>query len=463
MIRRAGRAALAYCLAVTLAFAQTAQGPAPFAPSNPANLGPTAYRVVANLKGTQPETLGANIAGTSYTRLDGRRLCQSARVAAYNVQVVFNGQQVAQNTGSLTTAAGDTGNPNDIWLQLALEVGGVNQGLLTWNGVQPFNIPAGFPNAMTDPTGYLLPAATSFYLRFSESIDSTAKAMTRPYNAGPSNYQFQVSYSNNASGQASGTGSLTVANASSTAWEPIAIIGVPQGPMTAVGVIGMSISGGTLDTNPDAYGGYGWIGKGVNAVSPNIPVLSLSRGSSETIDYLNAAGTRLALLPYVDVVIYDEATNDIAVGGATLAQLQTNAQQIWKQIRAAGKKLYAVTVMPRTTSTNSWATAAAQTPVTGFTEGGIRDQYNSWLYTELQAGVIDGLVDPALGRYAIGTAAVWVNTSGGGVEDPANLSKWITTNGAATTDGTHPSSSTGTNAVAIAAATLTAFVTAMGW
>src|SRR5262249_9148167 len=82
-------------------------------------------------------------------------------------------------------------------------------------------------------------------------------------------------------------------------------------------------------------------------------------------------------------------------------------------------------IMPRTTSSDSWATAANQTSVSGFGVGELRDQFNAWVLTQVGGGLLDVVIDP--NPY---------------VEDQSHPSKWISNNSAnyPTTDGVHPSS-----------------------
>lgn len=72
-----------------------------------------------------------------------------------------------------------------------------------------------------------------------------------------------------------------------------------------------------------------------------------------------------------------------------------------------------------------WTSAADQTPVSGFTVGGVRDQFNTWLFTQVGLGLLDAVID--------------VNPY---VEDQSNHGAWITTGAInyPTVDGVHPSS-----------------------
>jgi hypothetical protein len=58
-----------------------------------------------------------------------------------------------------------------------------------------------------------------------------------------------------------------------------------------------------------------------------------------------------------------------------------------------GCKVGAVTLTPRTTSADSWATVANQTPMSGYTTAGIRGQFNAWLFAQKALGNLDFIVD----------------------------------------------------------------------
>jgi hypothetical protein len=83
--------------------------------------------------------------------------------------------------------------------------------------------------------------------------------------------------------------------------------------------------------------------------------------------------------------------------------------------------------------------AVSQTPVTGFTVGGLRDQYNTWLKTQAGLGLIDVVLD---------VNTIW--------EDPNNHGKWLPS---CFFDGTHPNAyaafTGATNLITPWAATLT--------
>jgi lysophospholipase L1-like esterase len=204
------------------------------------------------------------------------------------------------------------------------------------------------------------------------------------------------------------------------------IIGMPAYNYPAVVIFGDSIQYGTGDAR-DANNSVGYVQRGLytGGIGGNpVPSINLSKPGEKASDIANGGGTlRLTALKYASDVITDYLTNDIAASNS-YATCIANLQAVWNLFKAYGVRVTQVLIMPRTTSTDSWATAANQTPVAGFESGGVRDQVNAFIISKVADGTIAGYIDP--------------NPV---VEDPANHGKWIT-NGTAsypTADGIHPS------------------------
>jgi len=95
--------------------------------------------------------------------------------------------------------------------------------------------------------------------------------------------------------------------------------------------------------------------------------------------------------------ICEMATNDMGALAA-LATLQVPKIAEWKRLYDSGIRVFQVTCTPQTTSTDSWATTANQTPSTNFGPGSFWEQFNAWL-------VAGAPVDPTtLAPVAIGTS-----------------------------------------------------------
>lgn len=250
------------------------------------------------------------------------------------------------------------------------------------------------------------------------------------------------------------SGALSTPSGGQGSFPPgVLVLGVPSAPHPSVMYFGDSIAYGANDTTaPDSLGSSGYIQRGLEAVGPNsypLPNFKYAFPGQELLQYSLASIPRgMNLVQYMTHIIMQLGTNDIAVAGQTAAQLEANITSFctWAKsiIGPYGKppKIYVVKLLPRTTSTNSWATAANQTPVAGFTIGGARDQYNTWLSTQVGLGLIDGVIDP--------------NTV---CEDQVNHGVWVT-NGTAnypTTDGIHPTSALDILAAAVVSTSAATF------
>ena len=97
---------------------------------------------------------------------------------------------------------------------------------------------------------------------------------------------------------------------------------------------------------------------------------------------------------------------------STTAQVKAAIKSSIAKMRSLGiPRIYVSLVLPRTASTDSWATIENQTPSTGFAVGGVRDQVNEWI-RGLCDGLADGVIDTCTG-VAIGAAWLPGKTSDG--------------------------------------------------
>ena len=214
---------------------------------------------------------------------------------------------------------------------------------------------------------------------------------------------------------------------------PLIFLGrfIGPGHLAVIG-IGDSILDGTGDqANPaPVISGYGFFNRaaldsnGANAIA----MFNLTRHGQAAANFVNPNRQKRQsqFLPFANVVVEEYGTNDLASAGSgdpvtILGRLDT----IWSMARAAGvQKIIRTKLMPRTKSTDSWATLANQTPNSGWEAGGKRDTINAGFQTALGNGKIDVLLD---------TLAV--------LADPTDHSRWRT-NGTAkyvNTDEAHVS------------------------
>ncbi len=212
---------------------------------------------------------------------------------------------------------------------------------------------------------------------------------------------------------------------------PLVFLGRFTGPghLSVIG-IGDSILDGTGDSaNPvPVISGYGFFNR--SAVDSNganaIATFNVTRHGQTAGNFVNPSRQtrQVKFLPFANVVVEEYGTNDLgSSGGGVPSAILANLQTIWSTARAAGvQKIVRTRLMPRSTSTDLWATLASQTPNTGWESGGKRDTINAGLQTALANGKIDVLLDPFAALAA-----------------PADNSRWLTngTSKYTTADGTH--------------------------
>lgn len=154
------------------------------------------------------------------------------------------------------------------------------------------------------------------------------------------------------------------------------------------------------------------------------------------------AAKRLALVENATAVFCDLGSNDIA-NSRTLAQLQADAQTAWTQMGRSGARVYQMTILPKTTSTDSWATKGNQTPVApAFASGGVKDTYNTWL----RAGASLTINGKALVAGQSGHPLTGLVDISSAVEDTTDTHYWKSPSW--TTDGGHPTAA-GYDALAV--------------
>ena len=203
-----------------------------------------------------------------------------------------------------------------------------------------------------------------------------------------------------------------------------AVIGLPDRNYPSVAILGDSNLQGRDDDTGDAAGNHGHVPRALYLSGPGgtcMPHTQMSRSGERASTIANGGATfRLRLLQYVSHVITNYGTNDL-VAGATCAQVTDALAQGWSMMKAHGVRVFQQLIVPKTSSSDRWATAAGQTFHSGYDPGGVRDRVNAWI--RWQAGrLIDGIIDCNLA-----------------LEDPRNPGCWLT-NGkpeSVTADGLH--------------------------
>lgn len=329
-----------------------------------------------------------------------------------------------------TSAGGEVALANGYTVLAALEkVSPSVAKVASLGGKKAIVIEAGAGFVMTDPIGLDMAASEVAQVQYEARAAQAADALPSDLYGLVALSSVSLAYRSALStGQigTAGTWSATSRTANQNVGCVSAIVGLPQRSFPSVVVLGDSIAEGREDNSTgDAAGNHGYIQRGLYAGGPGgvaVPYTTAAV-SGEKWSTIAAGGAtqRLTLLKYCSHVIVNYGINDIG-GGASLATLQSNFTTGVTSIKRYGVKVYACKLTPRTTSSDSWATLANQTLATGHDVGGIRDQFNAWLDTQV-GSTIDGVIDP--NPYCeSGSTGKWV------VDGNANY---------ATADGIHPS------------------------
>lgn len=154
---------------------------------------------------------------------------------------------------------------------------------------------------------------------------------------------------------------------------PVAIIGWTNN--ASIFLIGDSRALGLTDNVSDPTGNYGNITK---SLAQNYGYMQLTASVEALSGWLAGSANQQALLRYATHLINALNYNDIWIGNKTLATCIANTTTVQNIGRALNKKVYNITIGPRTTSTDSWATVANQT-IQNASINAIRLAYNAWV------------------------------------------------------------------------------------
>lgn len=192
---------------------------------------------------------------------------------------------------------------------------------------------------------------------------------------------------------------------------PVAIIGMTTKP-TAI-IVGDSISWGEGDLTGDTTGTFGIVAR---SIGPQVAFSNFAQRGDDTAAFLASSTLRRALFPYASHLISQYGNNDIYVFARSAATLLANLATIRGYMTDLGpeKRAYQVTITPRSTSTDNWATTGNQTP---HASDGTRVVVNTAI-----------------------RALPYYYEAAGQIEDVLNNGKWKVTGSAFgyTADGIHP-------------------------
>lgn len=342
----------------------------------------------------------------------------STTINGFNCQIVHRGLNAYWGSNLqfvYTNRCSDTAAPNSITLMASLEYPTGVFHRITFSGATSITLPVSFNNVFSDPVlGVTIPPGASY-------VEHTFVSFTAGQGA-PYQHVRQLLAANGDgfSSSASETDkTMTSLTAGSNAWfyGAVAIVALTNAPF-AIGLIGDSIISCGGDTQTGFFVGYP-----ERAIAGRYGTVNTGQSSETCLQYLQSHAGRLPLIRACGITHahVEYGTNDIAAS-ATLGQVQTYVGEVNSMCAASGIQPYNNTIIPRTSSTDSWATAANQSFVSGFAVGGVADLYNT--------GILSSPLPFAAATFDVNAI----------LQDPGNARKWLT-NGTAnylTTDGTHP-------------------------
>lgn len=145
------------------------------------------------------------------------------------------------------------------------------------------------------------------------------------------------------------------------------------------------IGDSTIAGSDDTYNDYGWARRGFGT---SVPTVNCGQGGEAGTSFKNPPGRtkRMEMIEGCSHALVMYGSNDSL--GADAATLQATLQSIYNTLALQGLAVYACTILPRTTSSDSWATVGNQTAEAG---AATRATVNDWIRTTPSplAGYID--------------------------------------------------------------------------
>lgn len=356
-------------------------------------------RIVANLGGMIPIQTGSTMSNGT-TQLTGTdQLSFTLNTDVRHLQFIF-ANWVATNTGVASYPG------NAITFNAALVVAG-NQLYPV-----PFQSNTGTPVSSGGRTGTSIPdggmvisnpwfgyglnyysAGSSVLLRIFKSVSST---QVWPYTDAVGNFSLPTVASCNTNDVVYGTTVVTGVDdtvnfsgltlgpcaAAAHVWGPVAVIGEQATSKSILGIQGDSIAEGASSVPGEGFIGLAATQQGISFHNEGVPGATLLNMTK-----FNPLWPLLA--DYVDYIILHMLTNDLALSSiTTLSGAQTLFGQYVKTVSRNSNRVIIDTILPRTTSSDSWATTANQTLPAWET---LRVSVNNWLRDRGPNGAVQQL------------------------------------------------------------------------
>lgn len=357
--------------------------------------GKTYQQNVATRGSISGNTASAALTDGTKTRLESRMKIFFGPQSCRDIRIVVTGFHA---TGS----AAEVVNPNPITADFALELADASASVpFLFDGEQLLTVqPGGL--YISDPLSLDFDAFATAWIRSGALVTSGQFI--------PISSMFAISgesmpYSTEATSQVNATGAMVNRTTGSTGpggFIPAAILGTPIVNHVSVALYGDSLMAGTIGDGSDATTGAR--GAYARAVQGLFPWSNMARASETAAFNVGVNGfRRRQLIDFHSHVLINFDTNGIA-GGATLAQCKASLTSIWTSAKRRGKKVYQSLIWPRTNAGNT-------APVTGFAVGGIRDQLNAWIKTQVGNGILDGIIDANVVVESKTTPGLWANSA----------------------------------------------------
>lgn len=224
---------------------------------------------------------------------------------------------------------------------------------------------------------------------------------------------------------------------------PILAVGLTTGTLAKdLGVItqGSSFVEGAGDS---AYTGSatsgGFVLRGLQSIGTparKVPTANYAKGSGMWAEIATSNTRRERAWKHAKRLILDGPTNDVD-SSISVASILTSWDTIRARAAIYGLPIVVGLVCPRTTGT--YADDAGQTATANFGIGQNRDLINAALIARWQAGEIEYLLDPNLGRIGLPDHSTWQDIDAGGglvrLQSATAADKWVAS---MTSDGVHP-------------------------
>lgn len=298
------------------------------------------------------------------------------------------------------SAVTDNSNAVDI-VKVSLEKvsGGSAYTTVNFSGARTATLSAGQESLLSDS---ILPAAfglskftrgESYFVRVHDRVASAGHAWVSSRDGstitGATDYALVYDIATATVGDVDGTGNIASSGTGRTAANiagPIVLCRPVDASVSVFVAVGDSITEHTSGSQGQIQGWFGaslWDAGYTNGPAAGTnprPGLNLGRGQSVAALWSTGSYTKLrALLQYGNVLI-----DNYGINGTGTAPSYPEVQAIWNEARGrAYKKIIRHKLLPRTTSTDSWATAGNQTKVAGYLGGGEFLLFNDFLASQL--------------------------------------------------------------------------------